>query len=109
MAIADILITKTGGVGVCEALYMHTPMLLDATATTLLWERYNYELILKNKCGQKITELKKVTPCLDYLLTHQEIIQSMRTHMVNFSKKDSSKEIPVFIEHILKQFKSTLH
>jgi processive 1,2-diacylglycerol beta-glucosyltransferase len=105
MAIADILITKTGGVGVCEALYMNLPMLLDATATTLSWERYNYELILKNKCGQKITEFKKVAPCLDYLLTHQEIILSMRTHMINFSKKDSSKEILEFIKRILKQHK----
>jgi len=101
MAIADILITKTGGVSVCEALYINVPMLLDATTTTLLWERYNYELILKNKCGQKITDIKKVAPCLDYLLTHQEIIQSMRTHMVSFSKKDSSKEIPVLINRIL--------
>jgi processive 1,2-diacylglycerol beta-glucosyltransferase len=101
MAIADLFITKTGGVSVCEGLYSHVPMLLDATAHTLTWERYNYELILKNKCGQKISDFKKVAPLVDYLLTHQELIQSMRAHMINFKKADSSKEIPMLINRIL--------
>src|SRR5207237_3814499 len=51
MAIADILITKSGSVSVNEALYMNLPMILDATSHLLSWEKYNHTFIEQHQLG----------------------------------------------------------
>ena len=102
MAIADLFITKTGGISVCEGLYMSAPMLLDATSTALNWERYNYSFVAHHGFGELLIDMSQVPQRIDYLLSHPEIIQGMRHNMTNFKKKNSQKEIPILVSQILK-------
>lgn len=101
MAIADLFITKTGGISVCEGLYMSVPMLLDATSVALDWERYNYDFVSHHGFGELLTDIKSVSKRIDYLLSHPEIIRGMRHSMMKFKKKNSQQEIPLLISDIL--------
>jgi len=101
MAIADIFITKTGGLSVCEGLYTSTPMLLDATSTPLDWERYNYDFVVRHGFGELVLDVNKLASRIDYLLAHSELLDIMRRNMDRFTKKNSQKAIPALISRIL--------
>lgn len=102
MVIADLFITKTGGISVCEGLYVGVPMLLDATSVPLDWERYNYDFVLQNGFGELLTHIDCVASRIDYLLAHRDVVDRMRECMADFKKKNSQQEIPALVSRILK-------
>jgi len=84
LAIADLLITKSGSVSFCEGIYMNVPMILDATATLLYWERLNHVLLQKHDwgiCLKKASHLNKaVTKILGNPSYHQAIKESLKKY-----------------------------
>ena len=68
MAVSDILITKSGTLSVCEAIYMNLPMLLDATSTILPWEQFNHTFIKQHNFGESITDYAMIEPMISALL-----------------------------------------
>ena len=68
MAISDLLITKPGTCSVNEALYMGTPMLIDARRT-LRWEKMNIDFVAKHRMGEALTGLDRLDPLLQQYLT----------------------------------------
>src|SRR5262249_25768780 len=56
MAVADLFITKSGTVSVCEAIYSNLPLLVDATTGVLAWEQFNHQFIKKHGFGDIISK-----------------------------------------------------
>lgn len=91
MASADLLITKSGSVSVCEAIYANLPMLLDATTSTVLrWEQFNHELIMKHNFGNVIKNTEEIKPKVCEALGNLNIYKQ---NLMQFKKKNPIKEI----------------
>src|SRR5690606_9201037 len=70
MTLADIIITKSGSISVCEGIIMNTPLLLDATSTVLPWERFNHHFITTHQFGDIITKHSHIGPLVSSLLNN---------------------------------------
>ena len=60
MAVADIIITKSGSVSFYEALYVGKPIILDATSPILSWEQLNHVLVKKYKLGDIVYSVQDI-------------------------------------------------
>ncbi len=103
MAVSDILITKSGSVTVCEAIYMHLPMLLDATSTVLKWEQFNHTFVKKHGFGLIINNLNQMLQQITELLSNKDQLSQMKKKMAQFEKKDAYIEIPKLIKNLLEK------
>lgn len=101
MAISDLLITKAGPVSMSEAMYMNLPMLVDITASTLDWERLNYEFIKKRQFGDVITNINKLPEQVNHLLGNRDSLSYMKNNLVSFEKKVGTTEVRKLIERMI--------
>ena len=101
MSISNLLITKSGGVSVCEALYMNLPMLLDATHEVLLWERMNQQFVIHNKFGEIVTDIKNLPDRIRQLLSHTNSDLSMyKNNLSHFEKKNGGTHINQLLDSL---------
>lgn len=101
MAVSDLLITKSGGISVCEAFYMNLPMLLDATTEILMWERLNQDFVVKNKLGTIVSNLSCLAQQVTTLLTDRQTLLSYKENLKSFEKKNGNQEIKKLIKRLL--------
>jgi processive 1,2-diacylglycerol beta-glucosyltransferase len=84
LAIADVLVTKSGSVSFCEGIYMDVPMILDATTTILYWERLNHVLLVNNDWGICLKRTSKLTKAITKILEnapyHKEIQERLHVY-----------------------------
>jgi len=101
MTTADILITKSGSISVFESIYMHTPMLLDATSMILPWEEFNHHFIKQHNFGTSISSYKHVAPLTESILKNKKVLSFYKTNLIQFHKKNGKEEIIKLINTIL--------
>ena|GEM_PF-2119801 len=101
MTIADLLISKSGSLSVCESIYQELPILLDATTTVLTLEKPNHPFIAQHAFGESLTDIDKVSSRIDDIFAHPAILEQWRYHLSLFKKKNSQVEIPKIITDIL--------
>jgi processive 1,2-diacylglycerol beta-glucosyltransferase len=75
MAISDLLITKSGGISICEAIYMNLPLILDGTSNILLWERLNQELVVNNNFGMIVKKMSDLPTLITHLLSDKHQLE----------------------------------
>jgi len=102
MAMSDILISKSGTLSVCEALYMNLPILLDATSTALPWEKFNHHFIKKHHFGDCIKRYEDIIPLIGDLKANN-LINRYKNNIKQQEKKLCPTEIKRVIERIVKQ------
>ncbi len=100
MAMADILISKSGSQSVCEALYMNTPIFLDATSGLVPWEHFNHTFITKHKFGNQIKKYKQIVPRISTLLNHPEKLHTYGNNLEKLEKKDFEDELHKLLHKI---------
>ena len=100
MTVADILITKSGTVSVCEALYKDLPMILDATGAVLKWEQFNHRFIQDHQFGVSLTKLSDLSQQIDCFL-HANHMKVYKQNLESFKKKNPKETIPKLIAEIL--------
>lgn len=101
LAIADLLITKSGSVSFCEGIYMNVPMILDATTTILYWERLNHLLLTEYQWGYCLSNIKKLPHLVRTLLTNPHMQHDITLRLMSFSKPRADKEIKKIIKTLL--------
>lgn len=101
MAMSDLMITKAGPVSMSEAMYMNLPMLVDVTASSLAWERLNYEFITKHGFGQIITKISDVNRFTNELLQTPEKLAGMRSTLEQYPKKHGCSEVERMVARML--------
>lgn len=102
MAVSDILISKSGTLSVCEALYMNVPLFLDATSALLPWEKFNHHFIKKHGFGVCIENFPDVAPLVTKMLQDNDWLQFYRENSAKLEKKDCSREVVELVEKIIK-------
>lgn len=102
MALSDLLITKSGTLSVCEALYMNLPLFLDATSTLLPWEKFNHEFVQKHGFGMSITSFDNIAPLVTNILEHKDELDLYKNNIQKLGKKDFGKELRELVRKILK-------
>jgi processive 1,2-diacylglycerol beta-glucosyltransferase len=93
MAISDILISKSGSLSVCEALYTNTPLVLDATSTILPWEKFNHVFIKTHQLGTSITNHKNINPVVSQLISNPKMLTMYKSNLKNITKLDTKTHI----------------
>ena len=100
MSMSDILISKSGSQSVCEALYMNTPILLDATSSLLPWEHFNHGFIKKHKFGAQIKKYQEIVPWISSLLKYPEKLQAYQDNFAKLEKKNFKDQLIKLIQKI---------
>ncbi|MEP6806828.1 MAG: glycosyltransferase [Flavobacterium sp.] len=101
MAVSDLLISKSGTLSVCEALYMNLPLLLDATDTILPWEKFNHSFIKEHNFGDSITSYSMVIPLVSSLLENNTTLLQYKTNLENFKKIKNRREMKRLVKQML--------
>lgn len=101
MAIAEILITKSGTVSVCEAIYTNLPLLLDATSTVLTWEQFNHQFIKNHNFGDLITNTNTIALKVTEFFYDKNKYSAMKESLLHFQKKNPITEITHIINTLI--------
>lgn len=102
ISVADIMVSKSGSVSVCEALFLNIPLILDATSSLLKWEQLNHRFIVEHKIGLSLTQLSELTHTIDRLLQSKTELAGMKKNLQALHKPDSRILIPQLIQKMLK-------
>jgi processive 1,2-diacylglycerol beta-glucosyltransferase len=78
MAVADLLITKSGPGTINEALAMRIPILIDTTSTILTWEKANIDLVMQYGVGDYVEDFNELEPLLRRFLFDTELQKEVR-------------------------------
>ena len=103
MGVSDMLITKSGTLSVCEALYMNLPLFLDATSTLLPWEKFNHYFIKKHVFGLSITKYSEIAPLINNAFQHPDELMLYKKNIQNLNKKDFGQELRKLVKEILEK------
>lgn len=101
MTLADIIITKSGSISVCEGIVMNTPLLLDATSTVLPWERFNHHFITTHQFGDIITKHHQIAPLVSSLLNDTELLRRYKNNLINFNQGNKKAQLKKIIDEII--------
>ncbi|QQR53626.1 hypothetical protein IPH25_02050 [bacterium] len=102
MSIATVLITKSGGISISEALYMDLPMFLDATSEVIFWEQKNQDFVEKNEFGSIIHSLKDVPQLLVNVLQKENNSSNIyKNNMQFFEKKNGSDTVRELLDKVI--------
>lgn len=101
MAIADVLITKSGSVSVAEGLQIRVPMLLDATTVLLGWEKLNHTLLKEYGIGDSITNSRQVPSMVRELIANPERAVGMRQAAAQFAQHNGAQQVKKLVAQML--------
>jgi processive 1,2-diacylglycerol beta-glucosyltransferase len=101
LAISDLLITKSGSVSFAEGIYMNVPMILDATATLLYWERLNHKLLKAHDWGISLTKASELNAAITKILNDKQYHAAIVKRLKDYPKKRLDIELKPIIEKLL--------
>lgn len=89
--IADVVITKPGGLSVTEALEMKTPMILIPGNGGQ--ENHNAKFVTKNHFGLRIRNARQLAKTVKKLTENKKIIQEMYQNLKNYEENTSVQKL----------------
>ncbi len=102
MAMSDVLISKSGTLSVCEALYMNLPLLLDGTSSLLPWEKFNHSFIKQHGFGTTIENFNEIAPLISAMIRDKSWLGLYKNNIEKWEKKNFPQEIKKLVGGILK-------
>jgi len=100
MSVADLLITKSGGVTVNEAIYSQVPMLLDASSTILRWEEFHHAFIKRHGLGRVAKKSYRIPQLVTKMLRKEEQ-ERIKMNFALFEKKNPAYEIKRLVKQMI--------
>jgi UDP-N-acetylglucosamine:LPS N-acetylglucosamine transferase len=102
MAISTLLITKSGGISISEAIYMNLPTLMDATSEVLFWEKANQQFMHENRFGTSIHCLQELPSIVRAFLTNrQDMLEVYKKNMQLFEKKHGALTVKKVLDELI--------
>ena len=89
--IADVVITKPGGLSVTEALEMKTPMILIPGNGGQ--ENHNAKFVTKNHFGLRVRNAKQLAKTVKKLTENKKIIHEMYQNLKNYEENTSVQKL----------------
>lgn len=105
MAVSDVLVTKSGTVSVCEAIYTGLPLILDNTSKVPVWEQFNHEFIADRNYGESFTSYNDLKNILEKYLLDSEYRNSKKMALQNCPKDN----IGLFIQMKMRELCGLSH
>ncbi len=102
MAVSDILITKSGTASFCEAIHMNLPMILDATSSSLVWERFNHKFTESHGLGAVIKNYAELPLYLEQYLQDPGLLAEVRHNISLLPLKDTPERVRNRIARMLR-------
>lgn len=100
IAKSDLIITKSGGSTLAQAMALGVPILVDATTKTLLWERYNQTFIVQNCCGMVARTNAEIITYVGVMLSPSFYADfAASTH--HLRQHDASVMLPLLVKRML--------
>lgn len=100
MRLCDLIITKSGSVSVCEAVYAQLPMILDGTHTILEWEAFNHSFIERYGLGASLRTKKEVCSLIKNWLTSGQL-SDLHDRLRSFDKINGLEQIEALIHTMI--------
>ena len=104
LAMADLLITKSGSVSFAEGITMNVPMILDATATLLYWERLNHTLLTAHDWGISLKKVGELNQAILTILEDPANYEKIKHNLETFHKNRLDLEIRPIVEELIKNY-----
>jgi processive 1,2-diacylglycerol beta-glucosyltransferase len=101
MAMADILITKSGGVSVNEGLYMGVPMIIDGSSRAPQWEYFNRSFVEDSGCGVVLRKKGDLHKVVTRLLSNPDLLDQMKETIQKVPKMNPQLEVCRTVEELL--------
>jgi len=105
MQLADFFIGKPGPGSLSEALAMQLPVIVERNAWTLPQERYNADWVLENEVGLVLPSFRDIKKAVARLIEPAALARYR--HNAAWMKNQAVFEIPVFLNEILQQTRSS--
>lgn len=103
MSISTLCITKSGTVSVCETIYKELPVILDATTTPLIWEKFNLSFIQHHGFGKVVKNYEELNPIVEQFLSQPAYIEQIKKNLAKFEKINFGEHIKNLVEILLKK------
>lgn len=100
MAVADLLITKSGGMSVMEGVGMHLPMLLDATTEVIVWEQANQNFVIEKKLGFAIKKVEHIKQYVESMLLVDKI-ENCSVHFAKLCLRIAPDEVQRLVKNMI--------
>lgn len=100
IARSDLIITKSGGSTVAQAMALGVPILIVATLRTLIWERYNQTFVVRNYAGMVARANAEIVQYAHIMLT-KTFRTDFKIRTQHLRKCDASKILPVIVERMI--------
>ncbi|MBF7097743.1 MGDG synthase family glycosyltransferase [Alkalibacter mobilis] len=91
MDMADLVITKPGGLTTTESIIKNIPMLIPYYIPGQ--EEENADFLIETGMALKVDKIKDLTTVIDYLVHNKDILDSMAKNMSELSKEQSIDSI----------------
>ncbi len=100
MSVSDLIITKSGSVSVCEALYKNIPIILDGTSDLLLWEKFNHSFIEQHKFGRVLKHPRELCFLIEQFLS-KPVHRQYKKNIELLEKKQGVVEIEKLVKEMI--------
>ncbi len=101
MAVANVLITKTGTCSFCEGIYSGVPMILDNIYGSLEVEAFNLDFAKKYKLGDIVTGYRWLNKIVDKYLLEPDYAQTVRNNIAHLNKGDFAKALKIQVTKMI--------
>jgi processive 1,2-diacylglycerol beta-glucosyltransferase len=98
MEASDIVITKSGGLTMCESLAKELPMIICRPIPGQ--ETYNADFLTKNNAAFRISHVHEIKDIIDSVLHNDAIIAEKKNNIRRIHKPFSTRNIVDFIESL---------
>ncbi|MCX6721703.1 MAG: glycosyltransferase, partial [Candidatus Staskawiczbacteria bacterium] len=95
MTVADLILTKAGGLTVSECLVKNLPMIFNNVIP--IQEDDNVEYSEKNGVGVKVNNVKETVEIIDRLFAHPDKIVKMKDNCKKIAKPNAAIELVDFV------------
>lgn len=102
MAVANLLITKSGTASFCEAIHMRLPMIIDATSSSLIWERFNHTFTIKNKLGMVMKKYDQLTPFVQDFFRNPDLSREIMHNLNLIHAQNTPEKIRTRVARMLR-------
>ena len=102
MAVSNLLITKSGTASFCEAIHMHLPMVIDATSSTLIWERFNHKFTLDKGLGMVIKNYEQLPQFVAEFFKNPAMSREIKHNLSLIRLKDTPEKVRSRVARMLR-------
>lgn len=101
MAMADLIVAKSGSATFCEAIQMGKPILFDGTINPLVWEQFNHLFVKKYGIGNVFTSYEQLYAQVFCLLNNDPDYKSMCENLVRFKRSDPAPQFRALLDELI--------